>query len=113
MFNSIDYNKLFGDWNQPFKTVFREEDDIKWFSKDGNSVYWMEVPGFNKDNLSVELEGRKLTITGKASLGNYNRVISKEFIINTADEIEAKIEDGILYITVKSPKDVDKKIKLL
>lgn len=77
-------------------------------NEDGDCIYMIEVPGFNKDNLSVELSDGILTIKGDREVKDKhyagNSKIFKQLTVGEAEDATAKIEDGILTLTVKYPK---------
>ncbi len=81
-----------------------------------------EVPGFNKSNLKVEVDGTRLTIEGKrvqkTSSGEKTRTFNKSYELGNkidSSKLEATIEDGILTIFIPKPseKETKKKISLL
>ena len=92
--------------------------DTAYYNSDGHTIYEVEVPGFNKDNLSVHIENGIVTINGNRNLDEDkphvgNKKIYKSIRIdNIGDDVEAEIKDGILYITVKKPETEVKKIEL-
>ena len=99
-FESI-WNNFFTD----FDSVFG---DTKYLDENNNVVYEIEVPGFNKDNLSVEVVDGILTVKGdREDYSNAHagkKSIHKRMSIAEAEDVEAEIKDGILYITLKKPK---------
>ena len=88
------------------------------YTKDGAYLFF-DVPGFNKTNLRVEIEGGVLYIDGKRTYKlngeDSERVISQKFRIGqeyNPDNIEATIEDGILTVFVSNYKKTDKKKRI-
>jgi len=84
-------------------------------TKDGAYLFF-DAPGFNKNNLKVEMENGVLHIEGKRTYKingkEKNRVISKEFNIGEGynpNSIEATIEDGLLTVFVPNYKKQEKK----
>jgi len=84
-------------------------------TKDGSYLFF-EAPGFNKENLKVELEDGVISIEGKRTYKlngeEIERTISKKFNLESSskyDNIEATIEDGILTIFVPNYKKQEKK----
>lgn len=73
--------------------------------KDGNIVVQMEVAGFSKENISIDLKDDVMTVTGEAKEETENqqmqRSFSKTFSVKgiDAEKISAKCKDGILTIT--------------
>ena len=90
-------------------------------TEDG-AYHIFEVPGFNKSNLKVEVDGTRLTIEGKrvqkTSSGEKTRTFNKSYELGNkidSSKLEATIEDGILTIFIPTPseKETKKKISLL
>jgi len=117
-FNSLD--ELTRDLFESSKpTLSLEYDTHK--TEDG-AYHIFEVPGFNKSNLKVEVEGTRLTIDGKrvqiTSSGEKTRTFNKSYELGNkvdSSKLEATIEDGILTIFIPTPseKETKKKISLL
>lgn len=86
------------------------------------------LPGMNKDDISVDLDSGRLSISGERKLEkeeegkNYHRVESKFGSFNRSfqlpdsideESIEAKYENGVLNITIaKREEKVKKQIKI-
>ena len=89
-------------------------------TKDGAYLFF-EAPGFNKTNLTVEMDNGILFIDGKRTYkinGEEKRkTISKQFKIGenyNPESLEATIEDGLLTVFVPNfKKQEKKKINLL
>lgn len=84
-------------------------------TKDGGYLFF-EVPGFNKSNLKVEIEGGSLIIEGKRSYKlngeEKSKTISKSFELGKIydpSSIEATIEDGLLTVFIPNYKNQEKK----
>lgn len=81
---------------------------ITYTDSEGNGVYEVEVPGFNKDNLRVELSNGLLTIQGSREVKDKNYAgksnILKRLEVGEAENVEAEVKDGILKIVLKYPK---------
>lgn len=67
---------------------------------DGNAVLEIEVPGFNKDNINVEVGENILSISGETE----TRKLFKRYSIGDVEDINAHIQDGILTITLIEAK---------
>lgn len=86
-----------------------------YVDEEGNKLYEVEVPGFNKDNLDVSFENGIVNISGTREPLNGSEVrISERIIISNrdVDNIDAEIKDGILRITVKERSPSVKRIEL-
>lgn len=80
----------------------------------------MLVPGFNKENLSVELDGNKIFIKGETKYGDNTLMselcssfMSKKFVIPEnvdTGKIEADVTDGVLSIKLPFSKKTKKKV---
>jgi len=88
------------------------------YTKDGAYLSF-EVPGFNKTNLKVEMEGGVLYIDGKRTYKlngeDVEKTISQKFKIGQEydpNNIEATIEDGLLTVFVANYKKTDKKKRI-
>ena len=128
--NNYDlFDEMFGDepfWERGFskKEASLMKTDIK--EKDGNYVLEIDVPGYSKEDIKIELENGYLTVTaekqenkdeedkkshyihkerfyGKCSRSYYTGDSIKE------DDIKAKFKNGIL--TIEFPKEKEEKIE--
>lgn len=90
------------------------------YTKDG-AYLMFEVPGFNKSNLNVELDGDSLTIEGKKTYKlngkEKTRTIYRKFNVGhryDSSQMEATVEDGMLTVFVPDlVKKEKRQIKLL
>lgn len=122
MSNYSDFDEIFNTFfapNYKYKTSIlsskRDETYEVNHTKDGAYLFF-EAPGFNKNNLKVEMEDGVLIIEGKRTYKlngeEKNRTISREFKIGNdydASQIEATIEDGLLTVFVPNFKKQEKK----
>lgn len=74
----------------------------------------MNVPGFNKDNINVEVEGNTIRIKGNRKKEDFGKFVSGEFSRKTSfertltidiakidsDRISASVADGVLVVEV-------------
>ncbi len=98
------YLNLFDDFADFFDSSPKVEK-----TPEGDSKVVLDVPGFNKDNLKVELEDGVLTIKGEKPERKY----FKQYYVNTrVNDIAASIVDGELTLTLKYPKAEVKQIEL-
>jgi HSP20 family molecular chaperone IbpA len=117
-FNSLD--ELTRDLFESSKPTLSLDYDVHK-TEDG-AYHIFEVPGFNKSNLKVEVEGTRLTIEGKrvqkTSSGEKTKTFNKSYELGNkidSSKLEATIEDGILTVFIPTPseKETKKKISLL
>jgi HSP20 family molecular chaperone IbpA len=126
MFNTISlFNPTFDELTKDlFESTRKNYYSTEYENhKTENGVYYVfDVPGFNKTNLKVEVEGSKLLIDGKRTYktlhGERTKIFQKTYELGNkidSSKLEATIEDGILTIFIPSPteKDTKKKISLL
>lgn len=77
--------------------------------ENNNVVVEIEAPGFNKDNINVEISNGTLIVNGERKLGNEKSAgktkIFKQYSIGSLTDAECKIKDGIVYVTIKMPED--------
>lgn len=118
------FSKLFDDgFYQDFVPSLQK--DLKSLRTDiteSNDAYYVEadLPGFEKNNIEIEIENNQLTIRakredGKEERDEEDRIIRKErhfgefarsFYIENIDEkkVDAILEDGVLKITLPKLK---------
>ena len=116
------FNDIFENiWNNsiPYKTFSTSNSSDESYeinyTKDG-AYLLLEVPGFNKSNLKVEMENGYIFVEGKRTYKlngeEVTRNISKKFQVGdgyNADSCEATIEDGLLTVFVPNMKKIEKK----
>lgn len=89
------------------------------YEVDGEIVIKVEIPGVQKEDISITLEGRQLVIHGtrdnplqkcgviyhqmEINYGEFERVLMLPQAIE-AERIKAELKDGFLYIKVKMEK---------
>jgi HSP20 family molecular chaperone IbpA len=104
-----DMEELFGSLNLTFDEFFG---DTRYMDNENNLIYEIECPGFNKENLTVELVQGVLTVKGKRGEGNREKTIFKRITLGTNEQVDAGIKDGILTLTFKQPEKKSTKIEL-
>ena len=140
MMPSIFGENLFDDWMDDFDRAFwgkknplygkNAKNLMKTDVREHDKGYELDVdlPGFKKDEINVELENGYLTISAAKGLDKdekdkdgkyirqerYSGSCSRSFYVGegvTQDEIHAKFEDGILKLSIpkKDAKAVEKK----
>jgi HSP20 family molecular chaperone IbpA len=82
-------------------TVHRKED--------GNVVYYIDVPGFNKDNLSVKKDDNRIYISGEREEPGGIKEVNFSLYMRKS-EVNASVKDGILRIEFVSEKKEDPKL---
>jgi len=92
---------------------------VETFRRDGNLVVRADLPGLQKDNITIEADDDVLTISGERSdetrderddfyrtertYGRFFRAIQLPEGVN-ADQIEATFKDGVLEVAIPAPK---------
>lgn len=119
-------NRFFDD---SFFRTFDGDDDIQmgtWhpvvdmFEKDDNYVVKAELPGLKKEDISIDIENRVLTLKGERkhenevkedhyfrrerSYGKFQRAFRLPTDVNPED-VKAKFSDGVLEIEVPKPEE--------
>ena len=82
--------------------------------KDKSFEAVLEVPGFSKDNLKIEVEDGYVRLNGEAEVGGKKRTLSKYYELpQKADskKLSAKLNNGILELLIPR-KDHPKKIPI-
>ena len=93
------------------------------YEKDEKIFFEAEVPGFNKDDLNVDVNGRVVTLSGEKKMereetgsnyrkerryGHFERSFQLGFEAD-GDAVEAKYDNGILTVTITKPSEQQKK----
>jgi HSP20 family molecular chaperone IbpA len=109
-FDSL-WDNFFGDLDRVFGECCQK-------SEDGDLVYNIEVPGFSKDDLTVEIADGILEIKGERNIQKETRFagqrsIHKRLTVGDVQDADAVVKDGILTLTLKFPKADVKKIEVV
>ena len=113
-----------------FDDPFFDRKETKWMKTDikevgNNYVIEVDLPGYNKENIQIEMENGYLNITAKVDNSNeeeeegkyihkerYYGECSRSFYVGdniTEEDIKASFKNGILTLTL--PKEEQKKIE--
>ena len=108
------------DWN-PFESLKLDffdmfEDAVTYFDDEKNVVVELEVPGFNKDNIEIELSGGVLNIKGEREVKTEcyvgRKSINKRYSIGEYTDATATVNDGILKVVITTPSEEKKSIEV-
>ena len=118
----FDFNDFDRDMNRMMKPLYGKHSkdimktDVK--EKDGNYEVDIDLPGFKKDEVSVQLENGYLTITASKGLDKdqekedksgyirkerWSGSCTRSFYVGDelrSEDIKARMEDGILHLTM-------------
>ena len=102
------FDNFFEDFGRHFGSAVYQDED-------GNGVYELEVPGFNKDNLKCELSNGVLTIQGSREVKDKNyagksQILKRLEVGGEAQDVAAEVRDGILKVVVTYTKPVPGKV---
>jgi HSP20 family protein len=95
---------------------FFGEPRVPYYSKKEGDSYELvlHIPGFKKDEISIEVKNNRLTVEGKNDEDSYyKKSFVKSFMIPDeidTDSIKAKQEDGVLKIVLPESKKSKKVI---
>ena len=113
-----------------FNDPFFERKETKWMKTDikevgNNYVIEVDLPGYDKDNIQIEMESGYLKVTAKVDNSNeeeeegkyihkerYYGECSRSFYVGdnvTEEDIKASFKNGILTLTL--PKEEPKKLE--
>lgn len=114
------FDNFFDDFDSPRKLDKLMKCDI--YEEDNNYIIEMDVPGFKKEDINMELDDGYLNISVEKKFDkeenekkyvrrerhSYTKCERKFYVGNVSEnDIKAKFNDGILKISV--PKEEDKK----
>lgn len=119
--SKVFFDNFFDDFESPKRLDKMMKCDI--YEKDGNYVIEMDVPGYKKEDINMELEDGYLKISAEKKSDEeekdskkyvrrerhcYSRCERQFYVGNISeDDIKAKFNNGILEISV--PKEEEKK----
>ena len=129
VFNDLDRDFFHGFW-RPEHALYGKnagrmmKTDVK--EVEGGYEVDMDLPGFKKDEIKLELENGTLTVTAEKGIEKkeedkegrmlrqerYSGVMSRSFYVGenlTEEDIKARYEDGVLHLMV--PKMEQKKVE--
>ena len=131
VFNDFDRN-FFRGWDRPERVLYGKNAShmMKTDVKETDTGYELDVdlPGFKKEEIKLELENGYLTISTEKTLENkdeqkgrvlrqerYAGTMSRSFYVGgyvTEEDIKAKYENGVLSLSIpkkEAPKAPEKK----
>lgn len=109
-------SKVFNDY-LPFDHEGEGKIKSYYVYNDSTKTLLMSLPGFSKQDLEIEIEGRTLRISSKIKKEDetyFKKSFTKRFIIPEdvdVDQINASVENGVLTLSFKKSEEV-KKIKI-
>jgi len=123
------YNMLddfFSDGLMPGRSLLRDTFKLDIAEKDNEYLVEAEMPGISKDEISLNIDGDTLSISvnrteetnndGKNFIHRERRASSMSRRVRLADakldEIKAKLEDGVLVVTIPKYVKVDSSRKI-
>lgn len=103
-----------------FDRVFRDFDAmtgvITYQTADNKVMFEIECPGFNKDNLKVEVADGIATVTGERKLDSERHAGAKSLYqrvsVGSPETVDAKIKDGILYLEAVYPEKKKSQVEI-
>ena len=126
--NLIPRNFFLDDFFDTFDGKLSRANDLKCdiYEEDNNYVVEMDIPGFNKDEINIDVEKGYLTISAshdeeKDDEGkNYIRKerfygsTKRQFYVGDVDEesIKASFNDGVLKVVVPKKEEISTKKKI-
>ena len=121
------FDEVFNDENLLSKKEAKiMRTDIK--QKDNNYIFTVDVPGFEKENINIELENGYLTVSAKTNkeINNdekeenyiyrerYSGECSRSFYVGdnvTEDDVKASFKNGVLTVIVPKNKQLEEQPK--
>jgi len=121
-----NYLNLFDGFDDLFNGMLEKDMKTNIVENDDNYIITSEIPGVLKEQVSINVEDSTLTIKVnkqdvKEDKKNYivkervEKEVSRSFYLDNMneDEIEAKMDNGILTIKVNKLKDIKPKQKTI
>lgn len=110
-----NFDNVWDRFFDEFDSIFS---DMSFENESGDIVYKIEVPGFNKDNISVQVSDGILEIKGERKVGEGERIVGqkslyKRMSVGDVEDATAIVVDGILTVTLKYTKQDVKQVKVV
>ena len=90
--------------------------DYVWYrNDDGDVVYEFAVPGFKKEDITVDFLDGVITIKGKRDVKDRYvgvKEIFRRIYVPKAEDVEANLSDGVLKIVIKPQSKNYKRIEI-
>jgi len=124
------FSRLFDDFFAPFvgtnetESVGRMLPTVDIYEKENKIYIDAEIPGVVKEDIHVDVKGRKLTISGESKTdnevkdennyrrerkyGRFERTFNLAFDIDP-EKVDAKHENGILSLVIPRPEELQAK----
>lgn len=118
------WNSIFTDFLEPFESMMEESNFVRHLTTDinedeDNYYIKVETPGLSKEDIEINYEEDVITILAdwkeESSNGIRKGKFEKSFAVRNIDteNLEAKLKDGILSITLPKSQDAKpKKVKI-
>jgi HSP20 family molecular chaperone IbpA len=112
------FDEAFGE-NGIFDRMFRDFDGmsgiVTYQSADNKVMFEIECPGFNKENINVEVADGLATVKGERKIEGRHaglKSIYQRVTVGEPESVDAKLKDGILYIEATYPEKKKDKIEI-
>ncbi|MGJ8673559.1 Hsp20/alpha crystallin family protein [Rubritalea sp.] len=96
---------LLNEFNTFFDTTARPQSNHQLFSTDIGWLIRIDLPGFKKEDLSLDFEDKAIVLTAEQNTEQENKrpSVTQRYALGEevdAKNIQAKLEDGVLEITL-------------
>tara|TARA_Y100000389_G_C17118467_1_gene344253 strand:+ start:49 stop:408 length:360 start_codon:yes stop_codon:yes gene_type:complete len=84
--------------------------------EDGKYVLEIPVPGFDKEDIKIKLIKNDLSVVIESEDNKWTPPLNKRFGLPDdfdRKKINAKVEKGMLYVTISTKKELEKDIKIV
>lgn len=112
------FEQAFGE-NGLFDSMFRDFDImsgiVTYQSADNKVMFEIECPGFNKENINVEVADGLATVKGERKIEGRHaglKTIFQRVTVGEPESVDATLKDGILYIEATYPEKKKDKIEI-
>ena len=97
-----EFDNLFKEWTQ--------DTGVDHYYNENDYVIQMEVPGFTREEISVEIDKSKLNILAETKRKLRRKQIRKSWKLPhtwKTQDVSAQLKNGILTVTIKDIKQQD------
>lgn len=83
-------------------------------NEDGSLAVAVDIPGIKEEDITIEIDGGMINVSGKRKTATSSYSISKSLTIPegySSDEVKAELVDGVLTLTLAAKQLPQKEIK--
>lgn len=101
---SLYSNPYFNHLDRVFEDFVTSKSFTEYYLNEDKSIsFYLDVPGVDDSNLTVEVKDNVVHVTGERKTRNSTSLIKKSFTVHkkyNLDDLKAELSNGVLVLTV-------------